>query len=76
MYQEKYNFIVLQSIDRKKSIDLRIGDDMKQIDIEKELKRAIDTSDLKKHIDETFQETDFSAKEFHTENYPKIVRPT
>ena len=52
-------------------IDLRIGDDMKQIDIGKEVMRAIDTSDLKKHIDETFQETDFGVKEFRTEDYPK-----
>ena len=64
-------FIVLQLIDRKRFIDLRIGDDMKQIDLVKEVTRVIDTSDLKKHIDETFQETDFSVKEFHTENYPK-----
>ena len=50
---------------------MRIGDDMKQIDLVKEVKRAIDTSDLKKHIDETFQEIDFSTKEFRTEDYPK-----
>ena len=44
---------------------------MEQIDVVETVTEAIDASDLKKHIDETFQETDFSVKEFRTEEYPK-----
>ena len=48
---------------------------MSQIDYVKELREAVETSDLKKHIDETFQETDFNVKEFLTVNYPKNSQP-
>ena len=64
-------FVIVSIIGRKEFIDLRIGDDMKRIDYVRELKIAIDSSDLKKHINETFHETDFTVKEFRTENYPK-----
>ena len=62
-------------IERRKFIDLTIADDMEQIDLVKELNTVIYTTDLKEHIDDTFQLADFSVKEFRTENYPKNSQP-
>ena len=58
-------------IDWDKLVDLTIADDMSQIDYVKELNAAVNISEIKKRINDSFQEVDFSVKQFRTEDYPK-----